>query len=231
MKIESKGRLFLHTGVWKKAIVLLVFCAAVASCKKDSDYDTPDPVCIPVKVVGTPGSWWKYEWYDVDGSGIAVSKGIVDSFYVADDTVIKGHTYTHIGGGGSFYGNAAAPHRYLRDSADCILNSRGEIIYRNRTTLDSSEVFTNGFVTEHMLTRSYPFSYTVPAGSFSKILENQTHVYLNDGSDFECGNRWIQRKYYAEGIGLIMAQAALVSQLLDSCKFVEMRLIDYQIAP
>jgi hypothetical protein len=213
----------------KAGIVMALACVILTGCHKDVVNDTTVPEPTPVEIVDSEGSWWKYEWFEIDQTGTAISLGMIDSFYVDGDTIINGNTLVHIGGVSSFYGTG--PHRFLRDSANCILNSYGDIIYSNQSTVDTSQIYTVTPLTAYTLVGSNPTSYTVPAGTFTDVLENQTHFYMTDGSDFACGNHWIQRKVYAEGVGLIMSQCAIISQVVDSCIYFEMRLIDYHVAP
>ncbi len=198
MKTKMKNRLDFASQKTKKWIFLLASSVILIGCTKDSTAPGANDEYPPVNIVDSQGSWWKYEWYETDLSGVPTSIGIVDSFYVIGDTVINGNTFVHIGGDAAFYGGASNPHQFLRDSANCILNSQGIIVYSNQTSLDTSLIYNMGPLTGYMLTGANPLSYSVPAGTFTNVLENQTHIYMTDGSDFACCNQWIQRRIYAE---------------------------------
>jgi hypothetical protein len=117
--------------------------ALVSSCKKDESLSPlvtstiePSPDYGKLAV----GNYWIYQRFRIDNFGVVTPKNIYDSCYISKDTVINGKTYFEMyrpNTYGSFF-------TYLRDSAGCILNSAGQIIFSPN---DFSSVFRTTFAT------------------------------------------------------------------------------------
>lgn len=138
-----------------------------ASChKKDTAPTTPDTVLdyYPLK----EGNYWIYKpsWSDTAGNVIPQTWEN-DSVVVKGDTVINGKIY-HSVIEYNFLGSANPSINYYRDSANCIVNEHGEIIF----SINSGIVYKKIITPDTLAYVNYSFvnditSITVPLGTYS----------------------------------------------------------------
>ncbi|MCU0432288.1 MAG: hypothetical protein MUC87_02405 [Bacteroidia bacterium] len=113
----------------KKLIIGAVsLCLLTVACKKEEDTIIPQTQNpgVTQSVAYFPldsGSYWVYEHYRIDTLGMETYNNN-DSTFITGDTIIGGNTYSILRNIG-FYPLV----QYCRDSANCIVNEKGEIIF------------------------------------------------------------------------------------------------------
>lgn len=203
-----------------KAALFLAFATALVACKKDDD-ETPAPATPPAPLAVAAfsnlavGNYWIYERRQVDSldvdQGLAVRR---DSLYVIGDSIIGGATYVMIRLGTNGQPGTAARY-YWRDSADCILNHYGQIVFRS-TNFD--QVFYSdlgaaiaGLVIDYSVA-STTVPISVPAGNYAtyKVVGN----CISSGT-FPVIPEWkFPRHYWALGVGRVKWYEYYASGLL-----------------
>lgn len=191
-----------------KAALLLAFTAAFASCKKDDDEGPapatpPDPIAVSAFSNLAVGNYWVYERRQVDSldvdQGVAVRR---DSLYVAENAVMGTDTFTILRLG--IDGQPGTVRYYWRDSADCILNQLGKIVFRStnfgQVYYSDLGAAMGGLVIDYSAT-STTVPVSVPAGNFN--------AYMVVGNCISSGGfpvvpAWkFPREYWSEGVGRV----------------------------
>ena len=159
---------------------IMAICACIyllASCKKN-DNDGTDPVTydnyLPLKV----GNYWVYEEYNLDTLGNYTSTGVIDSDYIANDTLANGFTYYNWVRK-NFVGVPAGG--YVRDSLHYIVDVMGTKIFSSQNFIDTLD---DGYSIANTDTLYYRYnkmdnpnsSVIVPAGSF--VTDNSKTIYI-----------------------------------------------------
>ncbi len=207
----------------------LLLALAFAACKKD----TPKPAGgaqPPFVLASSPGSYWVYEWVQVDSSGTVMTLTFRDSVYVSGDTVINGNMYTiHTGSYLGFPTNLV-----MRDSSGYIIRPDGEIILSTNNFTDTVNYRVTGAANleTYWITKNPGMTVTVAPGTYP-VFDHQGHHYNMDGTPFSvCGFNWIQHRYYSRYTGVeIAGQTAYIQQYRATCTYLERRLVKEYIAP
>jgi hypothetical protein len=205
----------------KKAIAALILLVAFQSCKDDNELPTSSSSSI--NLVTTSGSYWVYDWFEIDSNGVETKKGMRDSIFISGDTLINSKTYIKYDGVQFDKFN----NRLLRDSAGFIVNQNGLVLW-GTTVSQLSEHSTVDFTVTSKMT-SLNESISVPAGTFNTVLKTNTACY-DDGRPFtKCSQCWDSKSYYKPGLGVIAAQTAYIGTINNECKYLEKRLVEYNI--
>lgn len=123
-----------------RTVLLFVLAASLASCKKEEESPPSSHPSITLNDPNdahelsdfsllTVGNYWIYERQTYDSTGVPMGSSHMDSIFFASDTVINGHAYVvqrRASGGGT----GSIPVQCLRDSADCLVNEYGRILFR-----------------------------------------------------------------------------------------------------
>lgn len=216
-----------------KLLIVLVIVATIASCRKDDEI-TPQNEAIELHPVfhleNNTGSYWLYEWFEIDSLGNETSLQTIDSVYVVGDSVISGNVYTHYSG--TYQGNQTD--RIIRDSSGYIVTSLGNIQYSRVNFTDTLHYTEDigGNMKSYWFTKKLNNDVVTPSGSY-QVYDMQGHFYSLDGTPFtSCDSLWIQHKMYHDLSGVeIISQTAFVSQLQNNCTYLERRLIFSYYAP
>jgi hypothetical protein len=137
----------------KKLLILaLLAVLVIASCKKDKDdvqQIEPVPQSADYALFNT-GSYWIYHWYKIDTLGNETFMDKTDSLYIAEDTIINGHTYQ------VKKGNFFVTQNYLelcRDSSNYIVSHLGQIMFSatNFTDIIAMQKVLAGFYQLHII--------------------------------------------------------------------------------
>ena len=114
------------------------------------------------------GNYWVYKQTQYDSLGNVIPQTWKnDSIVVKSDTVINSKTY-HTLVEYNFLGSSNPIYKYYRDSADCIVNNLGEVIFSINTTGVYKRIFTSDTVA--YINYSYvntPTNITVPQGTYN----------------------------------------------------------------
>lgn len=202
----------------------------LSSCKKENSEinhpeENPSPAYqFPSKV----GSYWVYNWYAVDSTGIETQLSYVDSVFILGDTLINGHSYSiykgnNVGGNYNTY--------FQRDSSGYIVNEHGHVSF---TYVDFTTLFTSGseqgFWDYYGHSLEGKVSLTIPLGTYQAFV-SEYYIYSPNGTAINnCGDiDHSYKTYYSSGIGQIQHETAYYTEFQNECKYRVRRLVDYYI--
>ena len=198
------------------------------SCRKDPKIEeliNTDPQ--PLERVTTPGSWWKYNWYDIDSIGVATLREEKDCVYVVGDTIINGNVYTHQKG--TSFGRDFES--YKRDSLHYIIDRLGYIIYSSARKIDTLHMSSGAGFTSYRILNGIPSNLNMPAGNF-EVIKRELHYTNTDLSPFTpCDSIFVFYSAFSNGVGIVSSITASFGIIQYNCTYMESRLIDYYIAP
>ena len=156
----------------------VVIASTVASCKKDDEEAMPGAPVDPNAAYSTSdfntyddGNYWVYERITYDSNSVLVSAPVLDSFFVAGDTVLFGNTWKIVRRGVSG-GTTAYVWHYVRDSADCIVAEYGKILFRYGVfdQVAWTDTVPLSFYLDHTIS-STTSQQVVPAGTFTSYTD------------------------------------------------------------
>ncbi|WP_070138167.1 hypothetical protein [Crocinitomix algicola] len=210
----------------KNSLFYLVFAVALMSCKKEA-VEVEESGCEIPSTFGladTPGSYWVYDWYEIDNFDNETSLHIRDSIYVVGDTIINDNIYTFYSGT-----HMGVPtKRFVRDSSGYIVNSTGFILYSTTTDNDTTHFFENvgSNSKTYWISKKATESVITPSGVY-EVFGREGHFYKTNGTPFtNCDSVWVQQNFYDEKSGFeVLSQTAIISQLQNDCIFREKRLV------
>jgi hypothetical protein len=113
----------------KKFIFILSIVFFISACKKE-DQPTPDPpLTISAFSQLAIGNWWTYSANKLNPSGdyVGVLGSGRDTISINRDTIINGNTF-YIAEG-TYQGGLVYMREYWRDSANCLVNENGDILF------------------------------------------------------------------------------------------------------
>ncbi len=180
---------------------------SVSSCKKEDD-ETPAPTPpTPLDVSEFSqldlGNYWVYERRQVDSLDVVQGAGVlVDSIFVAGDTVLNGQTYAMLRKASN--GVLTNYRVYRRDSADCIIDDAHFIHFASNTFDQIVEsTYTGGLAGLQVdySVSSTPVTMTTPAGTFTCYVVNGAMTSIGN---FPVLDEWkAPRNYWAAGVGRV----------------------------
>lgn len=172
------------------------------------------------------GNYWIYERINVDAQGNETPTNTYDSCYISNDTVINGYTYFHFNNFSIF-----SQLNFLRDSANHIINSFGEIIFaaNDFTTIFATPFDVNLSPTDTVYKSIYKMvdkdvSVTVPAGTFvTSNFQKKHFVFPNYAQGVP--NRIINTRF-SKSKGMITQTQPI---FLSAASSVERKLVRYHL--
>jgi hypothetical protein len=225
----------------KKVILFLLLTCIVATfaCKKNKDTDPDHPYGDDVILVPSvsdysqmkPGNYWVYQEFEVDSMGNgATPTSFYDSCYVEKDTIIRGNVFHKYIGPSRPY-----PYPYnigfLRDSADCIVDKYGIILFSvsNFSTPLRTSTFIEPLAGDTVYTSELWMtdknqSTTVPAGTFVTV-NAQTRYHFFPPYDFGGVNRSRNTKY-SVNVGMVLITENFY---VSNPNYRELRLVRYLV--
>lgn len=216
--------------VVKKILAFTILSLAVLSCKKDKiEPIEPQPANPSYTHVKTVGSYWVYDWYDVDsiGNETPLSFNEKDTIRIVGDTTINGKIYQHYKGK-QF--NTPAEY-YTRDSSGYVINMEGSIAY----SYLGVPMLLNTSSDEYMHMNSFIGTKQTINTAFGTKEANTTYLEVSmvDGSPMNaCGDLSVRfYNYYVSGLGSVGTEMAYISQLQSQCSKKRSKLSAYYIAP
>lgn len=198
------------------------------SCSKDLPIPEPQTI-YPNYTPMTVGSYWIYDWYNVDSNGNSVQiPGLTDSVYIAGDTIVGTDTFAVRVG--TWYGTWPL-REYWRDSAGYLVNPWGGISFSATNFTDTLYIsYVNTQMKKYRIMMDVGEIVTVPVGTFRTL--NAAYVYekiigtwpsvcwpIYDIHDFQ----------YAENVGMVRTSLQWLGN--PACIVEEGRLRAYYIAP
>jgi len=213
----------------KKILALTILSLAVLSCKKDKIGPIePQPVNSYTHVT-TVGSYWTYDWYDVDSTGNETLwvTNWKDTTRIVGDTTINGEVFQHYKGK---QWNSPIEY-YTRDSSGFVVGPNGDVIYSYMnipmllSASDDGYLKHEGYIGEIQ---------TINTAFGNKQASSTYHqVSMVDGTPINaCGDLSVRfYTYYVSGLGCVGTETAYLGQLQSLCAKKKSKLSAYYIAP
>lgn len=213
----------------KKILALTILGLTLLSCKKDKVKPVMQTPNNPSYThVTTTGSYWVYDWYDVDSTGNeTLNPQWKDTIRIVGDTTINGKVYQHYKGK---QWNTPIEY-YTRDSSGYVVNSTGSINYSYvsgpalLSTSNDGYMYHNAHIGEKQTIST----------AFGSKQANTTYLEVSmvDGSPVNsCGDLTARfYNYYVSGLGCVSKETAYISQLQALCAIKRSKLSAYYIAP
>jgi hypothetical protein len=211
----------------KRSVVYLILISiCISACKKEDSTPQPQP-SGPVPGNYTPltiGSYWVYDWYQVDSSGNSTFMNKTDSMYISGDILIAGYTYAVLEK--NFFGGITINQKYLRDSLGYLVSDQGVILFSSTNFTDTLRTLTESFYFSFWKMDEVGLVITVPSGTWPTFNYKQTVIQTN--GTFACGsNIGYENSYYANNIGLVCETIFFFGS--NICQYFEKKLVRYHI--
>jgi len=201
--------------------LMIAIVVVLASCKKETTYP-PDSYDMP----RTEGSYWVYQWSQIDSMGIAGPVLFTDTVTITGSVSLNGNTYAEYSGT-----HMGHPTNWLqRDSSNYIVDEHGSIRYSFFPGTVLAEFDSNPY---HQLYKMGPIETIAhPLGAFTAIDKQQIISNLDGTPVNSCsGMTHTFHNYYVSGIGEIREETAYIGALQSECKILRKNLISYHIVP
>jgi hypothetical protein len=215
--------------------VILIVCALAFfySCKKDNSSENTNSdksAYLPLAV----GNYWVYQTFNIDSAGNETQSAKIDSTLITKDTLIGGEKYYKLENYAFTFGTGEVSKDsfsyFYRDSAKNLVSLNGQISFSEENVTDI--LLQKTFVTDDgdtiyvMTCKMVPMNveYTVPAGSFSNVLNFQGTVTCSPEYAGIENPRYVNN-LYAKGVGKILSSNFYVF----SRGSMETRLLRYKI--
>ena len=176
----------------------------VSSCEKDEEVINESVDYTPLSI----GDYWVYENYSTDTFGIETILPQIDSVIIDRDTIIRGETY-YVFEGTNYPNNQHwGILNIVRDSADCLVNLDGIILFSLNNFSDVLYEDIRIFDTDTLYTYQYQMetitgSVVVPTGTYNDVLNYKGTFNINNPMNGVTNPRY-SNNYYAPDIGMIM---------------------------
>ncbi len=211
----------------KKILAFTILSLAILSCKKDKV--EPQPVNSSYTHVSTVGSYWVYDWYDVDSTGNETLwvTSWKDTTRIVGDTTINGEVFQHYKGK-----QWGTPQEYfLRDSSGYVVNPTGSIHYSYMGVPALLHMYSDGYMNRD----AYLGGIQTINTNFGSKQANTTYLEVSmvDGTPVNiCGDLSVRfYSYYVSGLGCVGTETAYFGQLQGLCAIKRSKLSAYYIAP
>jgi hypothetical protein len=163
----------------RNSLIAIVVMAAIVGCRKDEGGGAPPSYTISDFSLLEPGNYWIYQRTLLDSSGnpTGVSPDL-DSIWVSGTAMHNGEQYAVLSR--AYTGTmVASPHGWRRDSADCVVDSSGVIIFRYGVfDKPGWSTYVPGYFEFEWTVTGIPVPRTVPAGTFSAYYVKGNSVQL-----------------------------------------------------
>lgn len=204
------------------ALVAFIFLSA---CQKEENQTIESEENY---MLFSAGSYWVYETIQLDSDGNQINDAIIDSIYIAGDTLINNQQYRLFKGTNYPWNNPTETVLIARDSSGYTVTPDGNIIFSSKNFSDilahRSEIIDNDtlYSVSYMMQKTDDL-ITVPAGTF-KVLDYIGEVVTNHEIPNSTFPKYCHN-YYADGVGKVKS----VHHFLVSSNYIEKRLLRYKI--
>lgn len=213
----------------KKILAFTILSLIILSCKKDKVKPNEPQTTNPTYAhVSTTGSYWIYDWYNVDSTGNeTIFPAWKDTIRIVGDTTINGKIYQHYKGK-----HLSSPTEYYRrDSIGYIVNPNGGIVY----SYVSGPMFVNEHNDSYMHLSTYIGEKQTISTAFGSKEASTTYLEVSmlDGTPVNtCGDLSVRfYSYYVSGLGCTGTETEYISLLQGQCSKKRSKLSAYYIAP
>lgn len=207
----------------KKIIAFSALLIMLPSCKKDKVASTS-----AYTYVHTSGSYWVYDWYQVDAAGNeTLIPAWKDTIRIVGDTSINGNVYQVLRGR-----DMGSPITYYtRDSSGYIVAAHGGISY----SYISSPMLLNTVNDGYLIQKSYIGEKQTLSTAFGNKTASTTYLEISreDGSPMtSCDDPSVRfYHHYVSGIGLVQKEKEYLSLIQSQCSRKRAKLTAYYVAP
>lgn len=214
--------------------VILPMLFAV-SCKKD-DKDEPKPQVKSDYLNLKVGNYWVYEHYKIDSLGNETHTSYVDSVVITRDTMINNLLY-YVFEGVEMSGSQWKTLGYYRDSAKCLVDRNGNVIFSEINFSDTINEIVSYITPPDTLFYIYTLmedpgkTITVPAGTFNAL--NAKGYLTMHYSYIAPGNEIYHvelNRYFGFGVGEILSTWTFANEYYSSRAYYEKRLVRYHMS-
>lgn len=212
----------------KKILAFTILSLFILSCKKDKLEPAPQAVNSYTHV-STTGSYWVYDWYDVDSTGNETLWNTTwkDTIRIVGDTTINGKVFQHYKGK---EWNSLREY-WTRDSSGYVVGINGKIAYSYISTPMLLSTNNDGYMNHN---GGIGEKQTINTAFGSKLASTTYHeVSMVDGTPVNnCGDLSVRfYTYYVSGLGCVGTETAYISQFQSLCAIKRSKLSAYYIAP
>ena len=215
----------------KHTFVFLATLLLIVSCKKEKKElpVTPEDPVNAFEVPTSVGSYWIYQWDEIDSNGVCTPQTYTDTIRIIDDTLINNQLYAVYEG--TLFGNNEMQW-YERDSSGYIVNSNGKIICAySGSPQEFYQIQFDPY--EQFFGVAEPGTITVPTGTYQNAVRMYDGFRRIDGQPVNSCSESDLKLYshYVSGIGLVSRETGFFGMVLQQCKFRRSKLVEYYIAP
>lgn len=217
----------------KASLILIATALLFFSCKKEKIDIQDEGSSVQFNTPTTKGSYWIYHYYEIDTNGVETKLLNRDSLVVLGDTLINNLEYTAFENFSYSTQNQESSHVYfVRDSCGYRVSRTGDILYTASNFSDTISKYNQENIWQVRTKMFKDIQVSVPAGSFSAIEARRHYYSLNGGAANSCGDVYFTLgSWYAAGIGKIKETTGYILQIQNCGNRIEIRLVDYYIAP
>jgi len=213
-----------------KAFQLLCYLLILTlafSCNGDDEI-APDPVDPPPTIYYNlnKDSYWIYQWYNIDTSGVETVRNTIDTLRNVGDTLINGNLY--IVQEGTYFGGPLGE-KFIRESNGDLVDEKGRIFFSSTNFTDVLSRDTIGpdpndpfIIVNYQMASSETEEITTMAGTFSCLNYQGTHQTFNPIFSWDIR---LSDNFYGVGIGEVQSNTFFASSLTT----LERRLVEFEL--
>jgi hypothetical protein len=214
----------------KTYIIITAALLTLISCKKDKiETPTIEENKFESYSPNTKGSYWIYDWVEVDTNGVETPLPYKDTLRIIGDTMIKNNTYTIKRGT-----SKGGPVRnfYSRDSSGYIVGVLGGPSSSYINFSDTINSYESPGYLDIRIKMFNNIQVSIPLGTFATIEARRFHYNPNGGSINNNGDLYFTySSWFADGIGRVKSSTGYFSETIQNGTIMEQRLVEYYIAP
>ena len=213
----------------KTYIIISAVLLALISCKKEQlqipTTEKPNNCYTPT----TMGSYWIYDWVEVDTNGVETPLPYKDTLRIIGDTTINNYVYT-ITRGTSMGGTPRS--FFTRDSSGYIVNNRGNISYSYTNFTDTIHRHYDPQLWNYNVKMFNNIQVSIPIGTFSSLEARRFYFYPSGDPANNFGDPYFTlSSLFVQGVGKVKGMTGWINDLMNCGTIMEQRLVEYYIAP
>lgn len=206
-----------------KLLTISILLLFIFSCKKEASVPTCEPLVTESYIPMSVGSYWIYQWYEVDSSGMEeLMVGKIDTITIVKDTLIGASIYKKIKESNSQIFSPTVI-KYRRDSLGFLVDPNNNIYFSSSNFTDTLRIVNNNNfkIIYKMETPNEPIE--TPAGIFDCLnYQGEVTPFIQVDWSTEMINT-----YHSKGVGKVQESTFYFSTANESQ--LQRRLIEYSI--